>query len=136
VAVLTADKSDLGDAKAIRFLLSGTAPPRFPIDDSWVEWDLALPKADTSKPSPTPGYLRVADSGIVSFVGGDLSTIDPSSVTFETSKLVATYNAEKKSLDVAITTDVTKLPGHKELNAKIKGNPNKTVQLPIDVVKQ
>lgn len=136
VAVLTADKSDLGDAKAIRFLLSGTAPPRFPIDNSWVEWDLALPKADTSKPSPTPGYLRVADSGIVSFVGGDLSTIDPTTVTFETSKLVATYNAEKKSLDVSITTDVTKLPGHKELNAKIKGNPNKTIQLPIDVVKQ
>ena len=44
-------------------------------------------------------------------------------------------NAANSDLKVAVTTLVTKQPGHKELTATIAGSKD-TTALPIDVVKQ
>jgi hypothetical protein len=122
-----------GTPKAVRFQLTTTLDDKDSV--SKVEWDLALPKADeAAKPTPSPAYLRVGDSGIVTFSGVDPSTV--TTVTFEDQPpLQKQAGAASKSLDVFITTAVTKLPGHKELVATVQGAA-KPLMLPIDVLRQ
>lgn len=146
LATMTLSKSGLGNAKGIRFLLAdklcpdadpGKGKPSDCFDDSRVEWDLPLPKPPANDVTASVSFLRVSDSRLVSFKGGDISKIDAEQVTFEGKKLTATLKSD--TLDVLVTTDVTKTPGHKELTAAttVKDDKGKVkmVQLPIDVLK-
>jgi hypothetical protein len=129
-ATMLLSKAALGNAKEIRLLLLNS-----PItNESAVEWDEPTPKSDEPKASSSPLYLRVGDSGKVTFTGVDYSKVD--AVTFESQPpLVIKYNPDSKSLDVFITTSITKLAGRKELTATVKGS-TKPLQLSIDVLRQ
>jgi hypothetical protein len=137
VATLLLSSQQLGKSKAVRFRTEWAK------DDpsSRVEWALAVPKNEASKPAPSPSFLRVGDSQKVSFTGGDLcQTTKNYTVTFENTPLTAICNDENSSLDVFITTAVTRLFGHKELILNAVGVPIKPgtspPTLPIDVLRQ
>jgi hypothetical protein len=110
---------------------------------SIVEWSLALPSNTPSKPAPSPSFLRIGDSQTVSFSAGNLCPMkNVYTAWFENTKLQSpTCSKDNTSFQVVITTDVTKLIGHKELVLKDSaGNPvqsgGTSLTLPIDVVKQ
>ena len=133
-ARMTLNAAQLGKAKTVRFLV------QWEKDDPGNTVELAIaPKTDASKPVPTPAFLRVGDSQRVSFTGGDLC---PSTktyiVTFEGSPLVTACNGS--SLDVLITSSVTKLYGHKEFSLTAGGAAiqaaGSPVSLAIDVLRQ
>jgi hypothetical protein len=137
VATMSLTKAQIGKAKSIRLQVQWQS------DDpaSTVEWALAVPKAEVSKPVASPAFLRVGDSEKVSFSGGDLCQATKQySVTFEATKLDAVCSADNTSLDVTVTTVVTKLFGHKELVLIPVGVPVKAgsppITLPIDVLRQ
>jgi hypothetical protein len=141
-ATLDIDEDSLKKAKVIRFQLHGQLNPGMIIDDSSVEWDLPVPKSAPSI-TATPAVLRVSDSRAVTFQGDKISSVDETSVMFDSTAplLKAKLSADPATpnsmiLTVYVTTAVTKTPGHKELTVNIKGSsPTQTLQLPIDVFK-
>jgi hypothetical protein len=116
--------------KAIRFLLRGAQQ----INESFVAWDLSIPKADASAMSVAPPFVHVSDSRKVTFGGDQVVPLDDQNVSFESCKLVAKLDASKKTLDVFVTTCVTKGEGHKEL-ITIDKKSGKTVTLPVEVIR-
>jgi len=134
LATMFLNKEMLAGAKAVRFRLSGS-PYGYP--DQNAEWELPIPKADSTKIVASPAFLRVGDSETVSFSGRDFSTFSAKtdSVKFEDQAvaLAAKYNPDSKSLEVIISTKVTSQAGHKELTLTMGG---KAYQLSIDVFKQ
>jgi hypothetical protein len=131
---MTLSKDTLANAKAMRFRLSSSP---YGYADQSVEWDLPIPKADSTKIVASPDFLRVGDSGTVSFSGRDFSTFSTKTdtVKFEDqpAALSAKYNVDSKSLEVIVTTKVTGQAGHKELTLTMRG---KTYQLAIKIFKQ
>lgn len=144
LATLDVDQDSLKKAKVIRFQLYDQIHPGTIIDDQSVEWDLPVPKPDKA-PSiiATPAFLRVSDSRAVTFQGDKISSVDESSVVFDSTSppIRAKLSADPSTpnamiLTVYVTTAITKTPGHKELTVNVKGSsPTQTLQLPIDVFK-
>ncbi len=133
-------------AKTLRFLLySDLDGDNKPIDSGTVEWDVSIPKSSDESSANvvgSPAFLYMGDSQTVSFSSSSLSNLqDPVTVTFEgKSVLGATFDKNKKVLNVPIATSITSLPGHKELSIDVPsdqpgGNPQ-TVKLTFDVIKQ
>jgi hypothetical protein len=148
LATMLVESKDLESVKAVRLKIQESGPASPPLE-VWarrpVEWDLAIPKAESPKLSVSPTYLHIGDSTKVSFVGGDLSkVISVLSVTFEGTPLSADkFDITAKSLKVLIPTSVSKSVGHKEITATATvanegaaGTKQTTIQLPIDVVRQ
>jgi hypothetical protein len=139
---LSALASSLGKAKTVRFeVLDATDVLRAP-----VFWDLSIPKSDAQALTASPGFLHRGDSAKVTFSGGDLANASAlvGPVTFEdATKLTATFELATKSISVVVPTAVSKLAGKKEFSATVildkrdgKGPVQKTIQLPIDIIKQ
>jgi hypothetical protein len=148
LATMLIDSKDLENAKAVRLKIEESGLFSQPLE-VWarrtVEWDLAIPKAETPKLSVSPTYLHIGDSTKVSFVGGDLAkVISVSSVDFEGTALSADkFDVSAKTLKIIIPTSVTKTVGHKEITVTAAvpndggaGTKPTTIQLPIDVVRQ
>jgi hypothetical protein len=144
-ATITMSKAQLGNAKAVRFLLywdrvdlPGGAHTNDPANS--VEWSLNIPKTESSPITPSPSFLLVGDSRTVSFSGGELcATTKDYTTAFETVALPKP-SCNGTTLAVTVTTAVTKLPGHKELTLNAGGaavtSGGKPVTLPIDVLKR
>jgi hypothetical protein len=142
-----------GDAKLLRLQIYWANAKKVKAGDadrpdpsSTIEWDLTLAKpADTTAASvvASPAILHIGDSQIISFTGPNFANFAtapaPIVVTFDSGTLVAKYNAKKKSLDVPITTAITKVPGHKEMTVTVPaatvGGTSQPTTLPFDVVK-
>jgi hypothetical protein len=143
LATLDVDKGSLANSKVVRFQLNGQEKPD-EIGEYRVEWDLPVPKSDKAASiTATPAFLRVSDSRAVTFQGDKISSVDETSVMFDSTAppIKAKLSADPTTPDsmiltVYVTTAVTKTPGHKELTVNIKGSsPAQTLQLPIDVFK-
>jgi hypothetical protein len=143
LATLEVDQGSLASSKVIRFQLDGQEKPG-EIGEYRVEWDLPVPKSDKAASiTATPAFLRVSDSRAVTFQGDKISSVDETSVMFDSTAppIKAKLSANPTTpgsmiLTVYVTTAVTKTPGHKELTVNIKGSsPTQTLQLPIDVFK-
>jgi len=98
--------------------------------DKVSEWDVAFDKADAKKSAiiGDPAQLHKGDSRTVSFSG--TAFCPTTTVTFEKTNLSSTLK-DSKTLQVLVTSDVTKTTGHKELQAVTACG---TVTLPFDVV--
>jgi hypothetical protein len=137
-ATMTLTAAELGKTKAIRFQLDWDASRPTNLGNR-VEWSLNLPK-DQNKTVASPAFLRAGDSQLVSFTGGDLcSTVKNYSVAFEGIPL-PTPHCSGNTLQVTVTTTVTKLPGHKDFTLSAAGAPVQSggapVLLSVDVFKQ
>ena len=143
LATLEVDQGSLASSKVIRFQLDGQEKPG-EIGEYRVEWDLPVPKSDKAASiTATPAFLKVSDSRAVTFQGDKISSVDETSVMFDSTAppIKAKLSPDPTTpgsmiLTVYVTTAVTKTPGHKELTVNIKGSsPTQTLQLPIDVFK-
>lgn len=123
----------LTKAKSISFQLAGSSKLETLLP---VEWVVPLPKTEVvGTPGPTPSYLRVGDSVTVSFPGANLAQVD--AVTFDRKiALVKNYNSDKAALEIVVTTDVTNLPGRKELTASVNGKSIAGLQIEVIGTKQ
>lgn len=136
-------------AKSLRFQIYQSAKDAAdPDPTATTEWDLVLPKpTDDSKTSivGSPAFLYVGDSQTISFSNATFSTFANSTapilVFFDGNQVAgAKYDTKKKTLNVPITTTITKIPGHKELTVTVpapqgSGTPQPTT-LSFDVVRQ
>jgi hypothetical protein len=123
--------------------------PLIPDPASEVEWDLTVTKATEETNTAIvvmPAFLYVGDSQTLSFSSPAFSAFSsaPNSipVTFNghAYPYPGMYDTKKKVLKVQITTDITKLPGHKEMLVTVpaalgSGTAHPTT-LSFDVVKQ
>jgi hypothetical protein len=141
---LEVDQDSLKSAKVVRFQLTSQENNPNEIGEYRVEWDLPVPKSDKAASiTATPAFLKVSDSRAVTFQGDKISSVDETSVMFDSTAppIKAKLSADPTTpgsmiLTVYVTTAVTKTPGHKELTVNIKGSsPTQTLQLPIDVFK-
>ena len=126
-AAVVADKSNFlirSDTEAFVQLPPGTN--KGPLRAVWVEspsdqrenteWDVAFDKGDSKKTTITadPAQLHKGDSRTVTFTGTAFCNVN--SVVFEKTTLTSTPK-DSKTLQVLVTSDVTKKTGHKELQA-------------------
>jgi hypothetical protein len=114
------------------------AEPHKPTRDlaSTIEWDLTLPKIQEESSASvvgSPAFLYMGDSQTVSFSSPTFSAFStvtsPISVTFDARTMIGTYDPKKKTLNVQITTDITKIPGHKEMTVTVPAQNGGTAQL-------
>ena len=110
-------------------------------------WELPIPKANEEANQNvvgSPAFLYQGDTQTVSFSSPSFSVFatatGPIPITFNGNSKTGTYDLKKKVLNVLITTDMTVIPGHKEMTVTVPsaeggGTPQATT-LTFDVVKQ
>jgi hypothetical protein len=141
-------KNVAAGTKSLWFEISwnpGVAPVGDPTTP--ILWELAIPKT-TDETSATvvgsPAFLYMGDVQTVSFSSPSFSTFATMTgsipITFNGTTMNGTYDPNKKVLKVQVGTNVTQIPGHKELTVMVppsqgSGTPQ-PITLSIDVVKQ
>ncbi len=116
------------------------SPSHWPLNkEAPIAWDLALPgKEPAATIAPSPTFLYAGDSRTVTYTGADFSNVQ--SVGFEgaTSLPFKVSSDNPQSMDVVVTTAVTKEAGHKELIATARDSKGKLskVVLPIEIFKR
>jgi hypothetical protein len=111
-----------------------------------VEWTLNFPK-ETKTPITASSILNVGDSMQLVFNDVDImgAPVASLSLAFDNVAIpgLVNYNAEKKTVTVAVTTAMTAKPGHKEMTLAYTpppapGKPAKQehLQLPFEVTKR
>jgi hypothetical protein len=124
-----------------------TGESAFKAPRSAYVWELAIPKSpDDSSTSivGVPAFVYVGDTETVSFSSPSFSAFSnvtgPIPMTFNGAAIAGTYDTKKNLLRVQITTDMTKMLGHKELIVAVPsqqpGGAATPVTLSFDVVKQ
>ncbi len=116
------------------------SPSHWPLNkEAPLAWDLTLPgKEPPAVIAPSPSFLYAGDSRTVTYTGVDFSNVQ--SVAFEgaTSLPFKPSSDNPQSMDVVVTTSVTKEPGHKELIATTRDSKGKLgkIVLPIEIFKR
>ena len=139
LATLSLDSDATQSSKAVRVQVVNRDPKDILLP---VEWDLTLPKSETTPVTANPAFLRVGSSAQVVFSGGALATaLGVVSVDYEQDCAVIFNPSDgfkAYKLTVRVPTCVTKLPGHKDFHANITGNDGKAadVVLGVEVFKE
>ena len=116
------------------------SPSHWPLNkEAPIAWDLTLPgKEPPAVVAASPSFLYAGDSRTVTYTGVDFSNVQ--SVAFEgaTSLPFKPSADNPQSMDVVVTSAVTKEPGHKELIATTRDSKGKVskVVLPIEIFKR
>jgi hypothetical protein len=116
---------DLGKAKAVRFQIADNSPSPSTPDPEAVEWDLAVPKAeDSTKVSVSPTYLYKGDSQTAKVTGTGIDFTNVTDVLYDGKIYTTTPKKAADSIQLLITTEVTKTSGRKEFTIEFADDKN------------
>ncbi len=134
-ALLTLPSNPIGKTITIAW-----SPSHWPLNkEAPIAWDLTLPGSEPpAVVAPSPSFLYAGDSRTVTYTGVDFSNVQRVAFEGATSLPFKPSTDNPQSMDVVVTTAVTKEPGHKELIATTRDSKGKLskIVLPLEIFKR